>query len=379
MMSFELNAQQKMFQKTVREFLKKELPSDIMREILASKAGYSVKMWKKMARLGWTGMLFPETYAGSEYGYVELVILMEQLGYYLYTGPYFATVVLGAMPILNHGSEEQKQKLLPLIAEGKKCMTLALSEPGSKCCRPSNVRMSAKKAGNNWILNGTKLFVSDAHVADYILCAARTSDPTVSDGGVTLFMVNAGKKGLGLTPMENISGRKQSQVQFTNVSVAASQVIGAPDSGWHVVEDAMRVAALARSAEMVGGAQAALDYAVRHAKSRIQFGRAIGSFQAIHHHICNMWISVVNARLLCQKAAVQMDNGSNGAKETAMAKIKAGEALRFVSAKAHQIFGALGFSEEYDMHFYFRRAITDDLAYGDRNSQREVITKALGI
>ena len=379
-MNFEWNTEQKMLQKSVRDFFRKELPSDTMRELLAGETGHSEKMWRKMAALGWTGLMLPEAYGGSEYGFAELTLLMEEMGRFLYSGPFFATVVLGGLSVLSHGTTDQKEELLPPVVAGKKRLTLAFLEPGTGGVDAAGLRMPAEKRGGDYILNGTKLFVPDAHLADHILCAARTGKETDPEQGISVFIVDAQASGVVITPMETIGGRKQSEVAFNDVAVPGSRILGKADDGWPVVAAAVRRAALARSAEMIGGARAVLDQAVEHARTRVQFRRPIGSFQSIQHHITNMWISVINARLLCWKAASQLDAGSPAAARTvAMAKMKAGEALRFVSAKGHQILGAVGFSEEYDMHFYYRRAISDDLAYGDRPAQQEAIAGTLGL
>ena len=376
-MNFELDAEQSMFKKSVREFLKRELPSDTMLELLESEQGYSEKMWRKMAQLGWFGLMLPDEYKGSEYGFSELALLMEDMGYFLYSGPFFATVVLGAPSILSYGNTAHKKELLPKIAEGKMRLTLAVIDPDARYKNAAAIVMPAQKNDTGYTLNGTKLFVPDAHIADYILCAARTED-SLTDG-ITVFLVDAKTPGISITALDNISKRRQSQVDFVDVKVTDSSIVGSPGKGWEIVEQAFRCAALARSCEMVGGAQAALDSAIEHAKTRVQFKRPIGSFQAIQHHVTNMWISIINARVLCQKAASQMDNGLDAQKTIAMAKIKAGESLRFVSAKAHQILGAVGYCQEYDTHFYFRRAIVDDLTFGDRSFQQNVIAGCLGI
>lgn len=372
-MDFEWNAEQKMLKKSIRDFFKKELPSETMREILNRDSGFSETLWDKMTELGWIGLMFPEQFGGSGYGFLELAILLEEMGYFLYTGPFFSTVLLGGLPISTHGSHKLKELFLEEISEGNKRVTFAIKEAKSKGYHPSDIRLTAEKEEGSYILNGTKLFVPDAHIAEYILCAARTKEKADSKSGITVFVVDTKDAGVRITPMDTISARKQSDVVFRNVRASESHILGMPDEGWPIVEEAIRTAALGRSFEMIGGAQAALDVAVGHAKARIQFGRPIGTFQAIQHHITDMWIAVNNARMLCLKAACIQAKGGSAEKLIGMAKIKAGEALRFVSSKGHQILGAIGFSDEYDMHYYYRRAITDDLSFGDRSFQQEVV------
>lgn len=377
-MDFELIEEQNILKKTAQNFLKKECPKELVRELDESSDGYSSELWKKMAELGWMGLMLPEEYGGSGFSFLDLIVLLEEMGYNICPGPFFSTVVLGALPILHFWNEEQKQEILPRIANGELVLALALMEP-SAGFDASSIKVSAVWNEGDFIINGSKLFVYDANVADFILCVAKTGEVSNPEEGVTVFLVDAAVSGLEITPLKTIARDKQCEVVFDNVRVPEKSVLGRVDQGWPIVKDTLEKAAVGRCAEMIGGAQAVMDLAMEYAKERVQFDRPIGSFQAIQHHFADMWISINGSRHLVYKAAWKIAQGMPAAIETAVAKARVGETYREVTRLGHQIFGGIGFTMEHDMHLYHRRSVAGDISFGNSGYQREKVARELGL
>ncbi len=377
-MDFDFNEEQNILKKSAQDFLKKECPKEMVREWLESESGYSPECWQKMADMGWLGLMFPQAYDGSECSFLDLVIILEEMGYQICPGPYFSTKILAGLPIMSGGSDAQKKAFLPRIAAGEVIMTLALTEAQADM-QASSIQASARQEGDGYLISGTKLFVSNAHISDYILCAARTGDGGRPEEGITLFIVDAKQPGVKVTPLKTLSRDKQCEVVFDQVSVPGENILGEPGNAWPLIEEALVRASVAQSAQMVGGAQAVLELALDYAKARVQFDRPIGSFQAIQHHFANMSIDINSARMLCMKAASMMAAGLPAEKEAAMAKARAGQSFRHVTILGHQIFGGIGFTWEHDMHLYHRRSITEDQMFGDIHCQREKVAKAIGL
>lgn len=377
-MDFDLTEEQRMLKKSVGDFLRKEAPKNFLRQLEEGQEGYDPELWRKMAGLGWMGLVLPASYEGSGGDFFDLIVLLEEMGYHLCSGPFFSTVILGGLTILRAGSEEQKKKFLPKMAEGKLFCTLAVSEPGSYLLI-SSPQLKAVVEGKGYVLQGTKLFVPDAHLANPIIVVARTREGTLPEQGMTLFMVDARSPGIQCTPLKTLARDKQFEVHFQGVRVSEKDILGEIDLGWPVIEDIMEKAAVARGAEMIGGAQAALDMALDYAKIRIQFDHPIGSFQAVQHHFANMWMDINASRALLYKAAWMISAGKPASKEVAMAKARTGETFRRVTTLGHQIFGAIGFCKEHDFHLYYRRAAAGDQAFGNYDFQREKVAQALSL
>jgi len=377
-MDFAFTKDQQLIRRSAKEFLKKECPTEKVRELDQSEQGFSAELWSKMTELGWMGIPFSETYQGSGGDFFDLMIVIEEMGRHVFPGPFFSTMILGVMPLLKAGNEEQKRSFLPGVADGKIILTMALTEPEARY-KASAVQTRAKIDNGEYVINGTKLFIPDAHIADYLLCVARTNKNGNPEKGITIFMVDAKSPGLTTSPLKTITREKQFEVIFDNVQVSPENILGQLDNGWKLVEDTLEKAAAARSAEMIGGAQAGMDMALEYAKKRIQFDRPIGSFQAVQHYFADMWMAINGCRHLVYKAGWKIARGEPAGKITAMAKARAGEVYREVSTRAHQILGGIGFTHEHDMHLYYRRAIGCDLSFGSTDYQKEIVAKELGI
>ena len=377
-MDLGLSEEQEMLKTSARDFLQRECPKKLVKQLDESDEGYSPELWRKMAQLGWLGLLFPEEYGGSGGSFLDLVVLLEEMGYNILPGPFFSTVVLGGSPILAAGNEEQKKELLPNIANGEAILTLALLEPSVRYDAAA-VKATAEARNGEYVINGTKLFVPDANVADFLLVVARTRETANPEGGITVFLVDAKSPGLKTTLLKTLARDKQCEVVFEDVSVPKENILGELDRGWPTVQDILQKATVAKCAEMVGGAQAALDMAVAYAKERVQFNRPIGSFQAIQHYCANMVSDVDGSRFVTYKAAWKVSEGLPATMDVAVAKAWTSGAYGRVTLLAHQIFGAIGFTMDHDLHLYYRRAKASEMMFGDGAYHRAIVARELGL
>jgi alkylation response protein AidB-like acyl-CoA dehydrogenase len=377
-MDLGLNEEQEMLKTLARDFLQKECPKQLVKQLDESDAGYSPELWRKMAELGWMGLIFPEKYGGSGGSFLDLTVLLEEMGYNILPGPFFSTVVLCGLTILASGTEEQKRELLPKIAKGEMIMALALTEP-SASYDAASIKAKATAHNDDYIINGTKLFVLDANVADFILCVARTKEAKNPEDGLTIFLVDAKSPGIKYTLLKTLARDKQCEIVLDNVTVPKKNILGKLNQGWPIVKDTLQRATSAKCAEMVGGAQAALEMTVKYAKERVQFNRPIGSFQAIQHYCANMVTDVDGARFITYKAAWELSEGLPATMDVAIAKAWTSEAYGRVTLLAHQIFGAIGFTMDHDIHLYYRRAKASEIIFGDGDFQRATVAQELGL
>jgi alkylation response protein AidB-like acyl-CoA dehydrogenase len=377
-MELGLTEEQEMLKTSARDFLEKECPKQLVRQLDESDKGYSPELWRKMAELGWMGLVFPEKYGGSGGSFLDLIVLLEAMGYNILPGPFLSTVVLGGLTILAAGSEEQKKEFLPKVANGEMIFTLALTEPSADY-NAASIKTKATARNDGYVINGTKLFVPDANVANYILCVARTKEGKNPEDGVAVFLVDTKSPGVKCTLLKTLARDKQCEIIFDNVTVPKKNILGKPGQGWPIVEGAIQKATVAKCAEMVGGAQAALEMAVRYAKERVQFGRPIGSFQAIQHYCANMVTDVDGSRFITYKAAWEVSEGLPATMDVAIAKAWTSEAYGRVTLLAHQIFGAIGFTMDHDIHLYYRRAKAGEIMFGDGDFQRAIVASELGL
>ncbi len=380
-MDLDFSEERVMFRNMARDFLSKECPTTLVRELEESEEGYSPELWRKIADLGWLGLTIPESYGGIGSDFIDLAILYDEMGRAVFPSPHFATVVLGAHTILECGSEEQKKELLPKIADGEMLLSLALAEPNAGY-GPSAVKTTAAAEGDDYVINGTMLFVPNANVADRLICVARTKEGKAPEEGITLFLVDAHTPGITCTLLKTtseIGHDKQCEVVFQGVRVPKGNILGELDKGWAPLAKVIDQATVALCAEMVGGALAALEMSVEYSKERIAFGRPIGSFQALQHKMANMLIEVDGAWLLTYQAAWRLVEGLPYAREMAMAKAWTSNAYRRVTADAVQIHGAYGFCSEVDTTLYYRRAKAAEFTLGESRFHRKTVASELGL
>lgn len=377
-MDLAFSEEQEMLWKSARAFLADKCPKTFVREMEEDEQGYSPELWKEMADLGWLGLPFPEEYKGGGMSFIDLVVLLEEMGRACLPGPFISTVVLGGLPILKWGTEAQKKEFLPKVCKGDAILTMALTESNARYDAFS-IKTSAIPDGDDYIINGTKLFVPDAHIADWIICAARTTQTSSLEEGITLFLADARSPGISTVLLSTISGDKQCELSFENVRVPKENMLGELDDGWSLVKKIIEWAALAKSAEMSGGNQQVLEMTINYAKDRVQFGRHIGSFQVIQHYIADMSLDVDSARITLYKAAWALTEGLSCAKEISIIKGWINDAYRRVATQAHQIHGAIGFTRDHDLELYFRRAKAGEVFFGDTDFHREIVAQELGL
>ena len=375
-MDLGLSEVQQMLKSSAQELLSQECPLTLVRAMEEDPKGYTDELWRQIVGVGWTGLVFPEQYGGTGGSFLDLTVLLEEMGRALVPSPFFSTVVLGGMTVLDSGTEAQKQDILPRICSGQLIMALALTEP-SATYEAWGVETVAESHGDNYLISGTKLFVADAQAAGLILVAARTSTGTDPAQGVTLFLVPAGSEGLSISPLNTISSERQFEVTLDGVKVPAASVLGVVDGGWPVVQRALQRAVAGKSAEMLGGADAVVQMTVEYVKQRTQFGRPIGSFQAVQHHCANMATDVEGSRTIVYQAAWRVSEGGPSEREVSMAKAWVSGAYGRVCAAAHQCHGAIGFTKEHDLQLYTRRAKAMELTYGDSNFHKELVVEDL--
>ena len=362
-MDFALSEEQEMLRSSARAFLAAECPKSLVREIEAGDLGYSPEVWKKTAGLGWMGLVLPEEYGGAGFNLLDLAVLFEEYGRAAAPGPMFSTVAFGALPILEFGNDEQRKTLLPRVASGDLLMTMAIWEPGVNE-QPELIETRAERRDGAFALSGTKLFVPYGQVADFMLVAARTNGGPGDEVGLTVFIVDAKAPGISMTPLVSIAADKQFEIVFDKVSVSADQVLGSVDGALPMVRAIVRKATALQCAMMVGGAQQELELTAEHAKTRVQFDRPLGAFQAVQHRLADMYVDVQGARWTAYRAVWRLSEGLPADREVAIAKSFANIASQRVAASAQQLHGGLGLDSDYDLHFYFRRAEAYALTLG---------------
>ena len=371
-MNFAFSEEQEELRKIVKQFLDTKSPEAEVRRLMETEEGYDDAVWEQMAcQMGLQGLIVPEEYGGSGYSYVELIVVLEEMGRRLLCAPYFSTVVLAANTLLHSGDDAAKTELLPGIASGETKATLAFTEENGRWDE-EGITLAATAAGDGWTLSGTKMFVLDGHTADLVLVAARTA------AGVSLFHVAGDADGLTRTPLATMDQtRKQAKLEFAGTP---ARLIGAEGGGWAVLERVLDLAAVALAAEQVGGAQMCLDMSVEYAKVRVQFGRPIGSFQAIKHKCADMLLEVESAKSAAYYAGWCASELNDELPSVAsLAKAYCSDAYFHAAAENIQIHGGIGFTWEHPAHLYFKRAKSSELLFGDPTYHRELLAQRIGL
>lgn len=376
-MNLTLSEEQEMLTKSARSFMVEKFPKEVCDQIDQGELGYSPDIWQEMAEMGWMGLVFPEQYDGAGMEFQDLALLLEEIGRVRPISPFFSTVILGGLPVLELGTEEQKQALLPKIASGESIFTLAINESSGRY-DARGINLKAAASGDDYVLNGTKLFVSDAHAAGYLLCVARTGEGAKPEEGITIFIVEAKSPGISCSAQKALSGDSLCEVVFKDVKVPKKNILGKLGEGWNDVQRILDRAKVAKCCEMVGGAQRVLEISVQYAKDRTQFGRLIGSFQAIQHHCANMLADVDASRMITYEAAWRISEGLPYTVEAAMAKTWVSDAYRRVVLLGHQINGGSGLIVEHEMPRYFKGSKVAEIVFGDARFNRELLADRLG-
>jgi alkylation response protein AidB-like acyl-CoA dehydrogenase len=353
-MDFALSPEQELLKKELRHFLETECPKSTVKKLEATEVGYSPEMWKKMAELGWLGLILPEAYGGVGGSLLDLAVLLEEVGRATAPSPIFSTIVMGVLPILEAGTDDQKKRLLTGVANGEILLTMAVAEPETDY-QPQHMSTHATHhKDGSFAINGTKLFVHNAHTADYLLVVAQTRTLSAGGDGISILIVDRKSPGIALTPLITIAADRQYEVAMDKVPCAAADILGGLNKGWPVVESTLRKATALQCVEMVGVAHKALELTASYAATRIQFARPIGSFQAVQHRLADMLTDVESARWLSYQAVWRLDRGLPSTREISIAKAWTSDACQRVVSGAHHIHGGVGFDVDYDLHHHFR-------------------------
>jgi alkylation response protein AidB-like acyl-CoA dehydrogenase len=379
-MDFGFSEEQELLRSTARKFLENECPSQFVRARMAEPAGVTDEFWGKVAEQGWLGLVYPEEYGGSGLGFVDLTVLMEEMGRAVMPGPFVSTVLLGGLTILEAGSADQKKEWLPKIAGGSAKATLAWTEPSGRW-DAAGVTTTATRSPAGFTLSGTKLFVPDAHLADALVVVARSEDSKNPEEGISLALVPRGTPGLEVRVLPTMDQtRKLCEVALNDVRLGAGALLGAAGAGWPALTRVVERATVALCAEMCGGAQRVLDMTVEYAKIRVAFGRPIGSYQGVKHKAADMLVEVENAKSLTYYAAWAVDeNAAEAALAASMAKACCSDAYRKVAAAGIQLHGGIGFTWEHDLHLYFKRAKSSEFTFGDATYHRERVAQLINL
>lgn len=370
-MNFAFSEDQEMIRKSAADFVKGESSIERIRELHDDELGYSKEVYGRMAESGWLGCVYPEQYGGIDLGYVDLVCIQEELGRGLMPEPLVASAVAGGNCVLFGCNASQKEDILPQVAAGELVLTLAAYEMDGRF-DPAYVATTAKNDGSDYVLNGSKSFVSNVAGADKIVLSARTSGATADRDGITLFLVDTDAAGLGIQPISTIDYQRRAMLELKDVRVPESAIVGSEGKGYDAVDKAIDRATVALCAEMVGGMDYALQASVAYSKERIQFGKPIGSFQAIKHKAANMYVEIEAARSALYYAAMAVDEEMPEMKAAiSTAKALCSDAYLHVSKEAIQIHGGIGFTDEHEIHLYYKRALATGVTFGDASYHRD--------
>jgi len=376
-MRFSLTEEQEELRRVVRRFLETTSPIGEARRLMDTSEGYEPAVWKQLSQeLALPGVQIPEAYGGQGFGFVELGVVLEEMGRALLCAPYFSSAVMAANAILNAGSESQKGALLPGIAAGETLATFALAEPSGRW-DASGVELEARRSGTTWTLHGEKSFVLDGCAADLIVVVARARG-SEGESGLSFFTLRANADDFTRRPLDVIDPtRKLARLTFNG---ARAELLGEAGEGGPALAKTLDQASAALASEMVGGAQRLLEMTVDYAKTRVQFGRPIGSFQAIKHKCADMLLELELARSSAGYAAEAADSAEEELPAVAsLAKAQGSDAFLHIAAESIQIHGGLGFTWEQDVHLFFKRAKSSEGLLGDPTFHRERLARHLDL
>jgi alkylation response protein AidB-like acyl-CoA dehydrogenase len=379
-MEFAFSEDQNELRRAARRFLSVASSEGRVRSAMQSEVGYDETVWEQLGQeLAWTAITVPEQYGGLGMSALDLHPLMEEMGRALLCSPFFSTVCLGANALLIGGTDSQKERWLPAIASGQTTATLAYAEHSSRW-DGRGIECTHARRGNNYVLRGRKHYVLDGDQADLVIAAAR-AEGNMNDDGLSLFVVSAGAAGMKRTWLPTVDQtRRQAAIEFDDVVVPADCLLGEEGRGWSICERTIDLALIALAAEQVGIAEACLDLAVAYAKVREQFGRAIGSFQAIKHKCADMLMLVESARSAAFHASALAASGKADLAEAASsAKSYCSEAAFHCAAENIQIHGGIGFTWEHPAHLYFKRAKSSEMLFGGPAFHRERVACEMGL
>lgn len=374
-----LNEEQEMLQESARGFLTEKAPVAALRKLRDEKSeeGFSRALWKEMAEMGWAGILVDEAHGGSGFGFVGAGVLAEEMGRTLTASPFLSTSILAATALNKFASEAAKSDYLPKIAGGDIVMALAVDE-GRKH-GPANTALKAEKSGNGYKLSGSKTFVADGHVADRIIVAARTGGAPGEEAGISLFLIDARAKGVTRERTSMVDSRNAARLIFDNVAANGEDLIGEVDNGYAALEGVLSAGRAGLAAELSGSAQRAFEMTTSYLKERTQFGKVIGSFQALQHRAAHLYCEIELVKSVTLKALQDLENSFGMASVTcSLAKAKAGEVAKLSCQEAVQMHGGIGMTDEYDIGFFMKRIRVAQEMFGDSAYHADRIARMRG-
>ena len=375
-MDYKFTQDQEMIRQTARDFLAEQCPKEKVRHLREDVKAYDPAMWKGMVDLGWMGVVLPEEYGGIGGEFLDLLVIMEEMGRNILPSPFFPTVGLCSLPLLKYGNDRQKSEYLPKIAGVGQIWTLAINESEADWTA-SDIRLTASAAGNGYVLNGTKLFVPYAESAERLLVVARTAQHENPEEGVTVFIVDPKAPGIGMEAMPVTARDARCEITFRDVKVGREDILGEAGKGWDIVDYILTYAPVLRAAEMTGGAEAVLNITTKYAAERIQFDKPIGSFQAVQHRLVDMLTQVQGLRYLTYEAAWLISTGHPSKLTASMSKVKANNVYQRACNDSIYLHGAIGFTEELDIGLYHIRSKAFEYDAGGNDLHRERIVDEL--
>ena len=383
-MEFSFTEEQKMIRDTAQAFLAEVSSSNAIRSAMDTGQGFDPQIWQRICEeMYWQAIHIPEEYGGMGLGYVDLVVMLEQMGRYLLCSPFFSTVCLASNALIVAGTDEQKQQYLTQICEGSLTATLAYTSKNGQWDATA-VQGIVTAQGDDYVLNGTYRYVLDGHTAQLLIVAAR-SEGSEGEQGISLFAIDSDTPGVKRTWLPTMDQtRKQAEIVFDNVRVSSSQLMGEENNAWPQLNKVLQLAAIAIAAEQVGGSQQVLDLTVEYTKERVQFGRPIAGFQAVKHQAADMMLRTEVARSAVYYAACVAEEALSGGlladelgEAASVAKSYCSEGYFKNAGDALQLHGGVGFTWEYDVHLYFKRAKSSELFLGDAAYHREHVATLL--
>ena len=378
-MDLSLTETQVMLRNSATEFLEAELPKQRVLEIDDSPTGFAPDFWQKMCELGWAGMVIPEEYGGAGLSFTDLAVVYEVLGYYACSSPHLDSAVLSAHVILEAGDDSQRQALLPAIAAGQQIFAFAFTEP-EYGWGASAVKMRASRRNGNYVLNGTKLFIPWAHIADQILVAARTSDGASPEQGISLFVVDKAVRGISTRLQHGWIGDKVCEVNFDNVEVPSSGVLGPIDGAWPAIERSLDRGTAILSAYMAGGTEKVYEMTRDYSQTRIAFGVPIGTFQHVQSYVIDALKEADACKWTAYDAVWKLDSGHAEA-QLGISTAKAVASLGFPAAcdAAHVVIGGIGIDLDFGLIHYTKRSRTFQQYLGDAIYHKQRIARLLSL
>lgn len=369
------NEEEQMVKNLAREFLEAESPPRLARDMEKDEQGYPPELWNKMAQLGWFGMSIPEAYGGQGLPLTYLALILEEVGRCIAPVPFHSTVV-PALTIASDGTEDQRQEVLPRVSQGNLIMTWAFQEQDPRLL-PEAVNVQAVADGDSYIISGTKMFVDNFNVAEKCLLACRTAPASTDNQGISLFLVNTNTPGIGHTPLVTLAKDKQSKVEFNQVRVSKSNLVGELNQGWPIAQTMLDQATVLLCAQMVGAARKDIEMAIEYSKNRVAFGRPIGAFQSVQHMCADMTIWVDGAQLLTYEALWKMDQGLPASIEVSQAKAFCNDKCQAAVRSSQVLHGGMGFMMEFDLHLWYRRVTAWTMRLGTSFEHRARVSRAL--